>query len=90
MPYPCSHFYFDIKFGVTKVDIKVKVTIWIGHKNPQTRNARAFLPLNISPVGSVSYFAKMILPLLEILGFCLKFLKICISVLMNSNSSFIT
>ena len=23
-------------------------------KNPQTRNARAFLPLNISPVGSVN------------------------------------
>ena len=44
MPYPCSHFYFDIKFGnrlyskekslasVTKIDIKVKVTTWIGHK----------------------------------------------------------
>ena len=26
-------------------------------KNPQTRNARAFLPLNISDVGSVAVFA---------------------------------
>ena len=30
MPYPCSHFYFDIKFGA-KIDIKVKVSTWIGH-----------------------------------------------------------
>ena len=26
MPYPCSHFYFDIK---------LKVTTWIGHKATQ-------------------------------------------------------
>ena len=45
MPYPCSQFYFDIKlsdnsqkrkvepglFSFTKIDIKVKVTTWIGH-----------------------------------------------------------
>ena len=30
LPYPCSHFYFDINFGA-KFDIKVKVTTWIGH-----------------------------------------------------------
>ena len=53
MPYPCSHFYFDINFGdrlyskekskawpllfwiksVAKIDIKVKVTTWIGHQD---------------------------------------------------------
>ena len=52
LPYPCSHFFFDIKFGhrlyskekrstlpllfwiwsFAKIDIKVKVTTWIGHK----------------------------------------------------------
>jgi hypothetical protein len=32
MPYPCSHFYFDIK-SVAKIGIKVKVTTWIGHKS---------------------------------------------------------
>ena len=31
MPYPCSHFYFDIK-SVAKIDIKVKVTTWIGQE----------------------------------------------------------
>ena len=39
MPYPCSHFYFDINFGDRLYskekrpgfDIKVKLTTWIGH-----------------------------------------------------------
>ena len=31
-------------------------------KNPQTRNARAFLPLNISAVGSVARDLKIIPP----------------------------
>ena len=31
-------------------------------KNPQTRNARAFLPLNISAVGSVASDLKIIPP----------------------------
>ena len=58
MPYPCSHFYFDIKFGdrlyskekrrtwpllfwiksVAKIDIKVKVTTWIGHEGQNFAN----------------------------------------------------
>ena len=46
MPYPCSHFYFDIKFDdrlyskekrrawplLFRIDIKEKVTKLIGHK----------------------------------------------------------
>ena len=44
MPYPCSHFYFDIKFG-DRLYSKEKrrawpvltVTTWIGHKVPIIR-----------------------------------------------------
>ena len=49
MPYPCSHFYFDINFGdrlyskEKRPDIKVKVTTWIGHKVSIIRPGRSRL-----------------------------------------------